>query len=468
MRIVATVFIVLLVAGCTAAPGPAEAVTPDSAPDQASTVVVTPVDSAGEVQGGRGLVKGRVTALNGSPLLGVRVELVGVADIAVTDNVGTYAIASLTAGDYLLNARHDQHAPASAQVTILPGATTVADIRLAPLGPGEPELADFWQGRDRVRVADGVFSGSDARTASQCLAGAKTRWSPMPTLRFDEPRQLVWPGTSEIIVTLDWDDGTYAGDELAVVWRNHPDGNYELTPMTPKGQPIQISLLPEQADLPRQSYTRWELGVCAKDQSGAPVQRTENFDGSVRAQVDLVRGHPLPRLTPEPTLWSGTTRLPVLDETRSFGLADPTVWIVQPCNGPVAGHDTLTADAAWWRFAPAQGLLVPPGTAAIETTLQWASTDLVASPNLEFAYRSASIAPWIPDGPATHTPLEPAESAPGQNTYRFSVGEEDLDGWDDARSSWSFLWSLSDGSPHVCSDLEIRLSVTAVREIGPQ
>lgn len=456
------VFAVLL-AGCAGTPATDLQVLPDSPSEPTSHVVVTPPAEPPSASDERGTLRGVVTATNGSALEGARVELVGVAEVAVTDNLGTYALTGLPEGEYLVHVRRDGYAPASSAVAILSGATTVADVTLAPLVE-DAARADFWHGRDQVRVTDGSFTGADSRTASTCLAGAKTRWSAMPTLRFDAPRQLVWPGTSEIIVILDWDEATFASDELAIVWRNHPDGAYALTPLTPKGQAIRIAVAPESADLPRQSYTRWELGVCAKDQSGDPAQRTAHFDGVVHATVDLVRGHPIPTLPPEPTLWAATTRLPVLDEARSFTFDDPTVWAIQPCNGPVAGADALNAGAAWWTFTPAQGLLVPPGTTHLEASLQWSSTDLLGSPEVDLAVRSAAVPPWVPDGSGTHAALEPIESAPGQQTYRFPVAAAEWDGWDDARSAWSFRWSLADGAVHACMDLEVRLRVDAVRE----
>lgn len=458
------VLAVLLLAGCSSPSSFQESEPRGPIPEPQSTVSVAAPEGVRRIPGERGAIQGVVVNLNGSAVAGVRIELVGVATVATTDNLGMYLVDSLAPGDYLLHARHDAYVQASAHVAVVAGSTTTADVRLAPLVATEPSFIDFWQGRNRVPVADGAYAGSDSvPPASHCLAGSKTRWGPMPTLRFDEPRQLVWPGTSEMVIVLDWDEDSFRGDRLAVVWRNHPDAAYELTSFASRGEPIRIALTPEQADFPRQAYTRWELGICSRDNSGSPAQAASTFNGAVHAQIDLVRGHPLPPWTPEPTLWSNGARFPVLNASSSFDAFDPTLWIVQPCSGPTAQIDGLTARAEWFKFVPSQGLLVPPGTTAIEATLSWTTTDVWGSPALDLAYRSAAIPPWIPDDASTHTALDPVESGPGLRSYRFEIGSLDADGWEDARSAWSFYWSL-ENTQHACLEMQVQLQVHALRD----
>lgn len=475
------VIALLLVSGCAGPkdPAPPGPLLQEPEPPR-SQVVATP---AGPSASPDGLLDGTVRDAKGGAVAGAQVELVGVGLQAVTDNRGEFVLDGLAPGTFVVRVQREGFLPAASPVAIAAGERIHLDVvMVADAAP--PTLVDFWHGRDRVLVMDGEFSGQDNPLADTCLAaggasgGGHVRWDGPPVLRFDDPHQLVWPGTASIEVELDWSEQSYSGDEMLVAWRPHPDGAWGWSGLTPKGQTIRFEVAPQDADGPYQRFTAWEFAVCTKDQSGAPDQQWKNFRGAVHARMTLVRGHPLPLRTPEADLWGNATRLVLVNATKHFTASDPLTdfyFALGPCNGAFTRLTRLPAVHEQadlqqyldhnWEFPLFEGLLVPNGTARIVASLQWEyGTVATQTSDLFLSFRAADVAPWEPADPSLEHVPEASSAGPGRRDYSFTVDPMLLDGADDVRTAWRFYWNV-DGPAMACNTLDVTLHVEAFRDV---
>ena len=465
-----------LLAGCASPLQTGESIVDPAAPAPSdSGAIVTAPASVADTR--LGSVAGTVRGASGAAVAGVRVGLVSVAQQGITDNLGQFLLADLEPGPFVLRAQKPGFQPAATPLDVVAGGQTRVDIVLVA-DDAAPAVVDFWQGRERVQVMDGAFAGRDNPLADQCLAGSPSngaaRWDGPPVLRFDDPHQLVWPGTAGIEVTLDWSDDTYSGGEMLAIWKHHPDGDWGMSALTPKGSVITIDVAPEQADSPHRRFTAWQFAVCTKDQSGGPQQSAKALDGLVHATMTLVRGHPLPLAEPEADLWGDQARLLLVDETKRFTATDPATdlyWALGPCNGlstrsasaPTV-HEAADVHALMaynWEFALFEGLLVPNGTARIEARLDWTYGALATPVPLHLSYRGADVAPWVPADPSREHVPDAATDSSGSRAYSFAVPPALTDGADDVRTAWRFYWNID--ATTLCDSLDVHLVVEAVR-----
>lgn len=469
--------ILLTVSGCSSPaasndPGQGSA---DGMADASSSAIATPAGVATDSEFGS--ISGQVRDADKNPLAGVTVGVVSVAQRAVTDSRGEFLLDSLKPGSYLLRAQKEGYEPAATPLELAAGGRQHVGVVLAAIPPGEsgPPRVDFWRGRDRVDVMDSAFTGEDDRLAQQCLAeggaaGRDVRWEGPPVLRFDDPHQLVWPGTSAIDVVLAWEERSYSGDEMLVVWRWHPDADWQLSPMTPMGQVIRIEVQPGDADSPHQRFTGWQFAVCTKDQSDSTSDDQNHFAGEVNVRMALIRGHPLPVLGPEPDLWGNAMSLTLANETKRFTATDPTTDFYFPF-GPCSGLASRAATAPIeqldfsyvWEFGLSDGLLVPPGTQRIDVVLEWQYGAVVlGTSDLFMSYRDATVAPWEPADPSMESAPEPVAEGLGMRRYAFAVAPGAADGADDVETAWRFYWNIEGATPY-CSRLDVHLVAKAFR-----
>jgi hypothetical protein len=177
--------------------------------------------------------------------------------------------------------------------------------------------------------------------------------------------------------------------------------------------------------------------------------------------MTLVRAHPLPVLQPAPDFWSNGTRQAVIDEKRVLDpLSDP-YFVIGPCNPVVKRGASTTAPEAFV-FDP-KGLLVPPGTTAIEASLNWTYGPSTAQPPLFLTYRTATVAPWAPEDLGTEQRPESVTSEVGHAAYRFAVHADEADGADDPVSAWRFYWNQDKGATDACAGLTVHLAVAAIK-----
>jgi hypothetical protein len=467
MKALATAFLLLLLLpGCVQQHAPVSTPSSTEAPQQSHIAIEPPKAGMADAMGA---IEGRVQRTDGSPLPDVVVGLVSHRNEASTGPEGEFRFDGLAAGPYLLQAGREGYRTAATRLEVQAGATTTVTVTLV-IDSAAPVPVDFWHGRESTVVVDAAFGNDrpDLQASSGgCLPSAQRRNGGSPTIRFDEPHQLVWPGTARVEVRLDWGDASYRGDTLAVVWRETPETAYRVSEAIPRGGTHAIEVAPEAADRPRQRFSQWEFGVCTQA-AGESTGFGRVLTGSIHVTMALVRGHPLPNQQPEADFWGNTTRHPLVNETRRFDASqDPTLLLTlyNPAHHP---GDGLIEDQGHDRFVPAKGLLVPPGATALHARLAWAYGAATAAPPLSLSYASANVAPWQRGQLGLRGVPEPVEKGDGYRVYHIPLAAQDLDGADDPVSAWAFYWTQegderSQQATPPCCDLEVRLVVEAVR-----
>lgn len=441
-RLTAVLFVVILLAGCSSqdaapSPGPKLGLDP-SEPDAAAPTPTFSNPAASRT----GSMHGTVQAPKG-PVADAIVTLAGYPFAAATAPNGTFAFSGLTPGNYTVNVRAPGFTPAEKEATVQEGRATQVNMDLVADTSAQagPLLADFWQGRTEVVVADGTYGRSTGDGAALdamdfvpavmffCRSTPQSSEEQLIPIVFDDIHQLAWPGTAQVKVEVSWDPLMYPGN-IHLQLDPRPGVDMAVSPDIPNGGSHTFDIPAEWADSPYQRFSTWLLGICPGATHGMGSHLYQwpqviEFD----AKVTFVRGHPLPPLAPPRDVYGNDTSMVIVDEARSDdGDLYARAYFAAP-------HDRT--NTAIYRFEPTQGTLVPPGTAYVEAYLEWDW----GGGDVSLSYVSAALHPQFQKEWSNHIVPEPVESGPNHKLYRIALTADDWDGPDDNRTAWRFFWN---------------------------
>lgn len=277
-------------------------------------------------------------------------------------------------------------------------------------------LHDYWDGQDQLTVMEetsGVYYNN--------FGDESTAWP----VRFHPPAPNVVPqGTAWLDVTVSWDDASprnaYGDMELWAKPANASEARL-IEDALENGGSVEIPLDHEEADLPHQTVSAWELQVHIRG-SDDPVYN--HFDGSITVQVQAHRGLELQPFPPHPDHWGNRTEFTLAEADRSF-------YQVRLPTGGFSGN----FDA---RIRPPNGTIVPFQTQQVVVDLQWDSSMPIG--DLTLWLRAADT--------RNFSRLDPDEEGDASATYTIPVSQPMMD----SPYANASLWEFRVSAPHDAQD----------------
>ena len=475
----------VFISGCTSSAGPV-----DRPPESGSTIVVDDGEGwqvAVNVTNETGAVVGQVLTDAGFGLPDALVVVTGADSSVRTNKTGWFEVLRVSPGKRIVRAEHVSYRPAESEVSVVAGKVTRLTITLVPPIDGEawyrPHVHDYWAGRASVDVIDRDVEFwrttmnppySHAYLANQKvgqLAGyecvnqqGQSAGSSFSMLTFDDPTQIVWPGTQTIEVSLSWQATDFVGsDRIGIAWKSASGTKFNLSPPLKNNEVLRIKVEPGEHDPAHHMFSLWEFRVCIGGKgeattAGRVVGRA--FLGKYHAKMTLFAGASILADPPHPRFWANGSTLKVLDDLRTATCPD-----VDDCiTTTYSGRDSREK---FW-FHPSS--LVPPGTGKIKATLSWNYAMPVNNKPLSLTY-----------SPANQPPLDkydhmkfkkPAPAAKGTNwtSYEFAIQPGENDAFYQAKTNWRFLWGYEgeeyeDLYVHSCGcEIRVRLVVDVMRD----
>jgi hypothetical protein len=434
------------------------------------------------IQDGEGALRGTVTDDLGFPLTGAKVALVGTLHIALTQADGVFLLLNVSVGEYKLYVEAVDHAPAESPIAIISGELSEVSVVLLPTvarGPGyRPHIHDFWGDKTELVAIDGTafeyhepyddtgpYSESFSRYYDTTTAGNvhPCVWTDSRDevyfnnrlMWFDEPTQLIVPGTAQIEVIIDWSEANYPyHTDYALAWAGANTSLYDESPLITKGESFFVDVAPKDWDSSHQSFSLWELYMCLDTASDEDVPRL--FVGEFTATVKLHRMEgPVPFEQAHPVFWPEDGKMIVIGETEgqktlpeSYSLSRSTynsVFVVRPD----------------------EGALVPPGTKQLLARIEWDPTCLAAPQPFAFSltYRPANERFWDMKNPDQM--MRPQLEDQGANFREYLIQPEkvQVDQFYQSKSNWFFFINLEGdednwGYTSPCPNTAIPVDVT--------
>lgn len=419
-----------------------------------------------------GTLHAMVFADYGAPLDGARVSMLGTIFSARTDEAGIAAFSNVPAGEYTLRIEMDRFLPAERPVRVNASEVNHEEVVLilADRSPGaRTHIHDFWRSDTEVQIADAMMSavpryhtdhlawwpemgynnplnGLHRMNNNQTGEDPDYVWRiPVHERTPDDSRAaLIYPGTSEIEVMVEWDNGAMTNvEQIGVAYIPPHSDELVVLGRNPSGGTWNIPVLPEQADSGHQRFSFWNLFLYSGndsmgDPTGEPVQWS--LDQPFHVTVQVRKGN-VPYEAPHRDFWAdGPVKNIVLESQQDIDPLAVRDWRVEN-----SGHVFMPEDQ-----------LVPPGTKKMAIEYTYIHGDagnnddemfaLTAQPQT-LTIRTADQNPW--ETPvAEYNRLEPTgecEDAPSWGTcirYEFELGP----GWEDAfyqqQSLWAFLTNV--------------------------
>lgn len=445
-------FLAVLVAA-TALAGCASEGAGEDAANAGNVVVLEGEDGSVTLAEGEGALIGKVQDDAGTPIGDATVALLG-SNIsgAKTDALGKFRLLNVSAGTYTLRSDHPGYRPTEEPVTVEAGKVTNIIVFMLPLhdvGPGyRPHLHDYWGELTEVVVIDNTFTwhepyddaGPYSETYRQAYDTVSQEvahpcvWTDSHDevyfnnrqIWFDVPEQLVWAGTSEIQVTLRWDQQDYVGEELLLAWRPATSDKYVEGEYFAKGETYTIPVGIREADSSHQSFTLWEFFVCVGKSS---EEHPRTFVGDVDVEMKLIRGHPILPEPSHPRFWVNGTTVPVVDAEEKT-----------TSNSYYLSRTPL--DDGFFHVGASEGRIVPPGTKELHARIEWGYDAPVVNDAFSLSYRPANVNRFQWKDPADLIVPEPTESGTNYRTYVIPVDPEQTDAFYQIRSNWAFLLNM--------------------------
>lgn len=278
-----------------------------------------------------------------------------------------------------------------------------------------PHVHDYWDGRDRILLADEAVELNPWMTFNwvfgrrePAVGGA---WWELPQ------GKTIYQGTGKLEVTLTWTDATISS--LALAYRHAGTNEWsEFTPAT-SGTPIAIDITPEMTDLPHSGGSRWTFLLKAANAPGPAV-------GNVKLKAEILRVGDLHAFPAHKDFFANAESLVIMDAETESKSSSWTSNIV----GFAQGNDGMDEG-----FTLPEGSIVPPGTEALIVDIR--IKDIPAN-EVYFSYRDAS-GRWDQG--------EPIES-PEPGVFRFVIPVEGdgVDSYYATVSSWRFFAYAAGGS----------------------
>lgn len=443
---------VLIVVGAMLGAGCLRADTP--APSLSASGGVEFVDESGDrhvfflVNGTGGLI-GRVIDDAEAPVATASVSLDGTDKSTQTNKSGGFRLMNITAGTFTLRVLHEAHRSHTSTVEILPNRVREILVTVLPfenVGAGyRSHQHDLWGGRTEVVVIDSDFDyhhlTDDPAYQSAVFATQTAQINPCIFLNepfpgnreilFDDDQQLVYQGTSKVVVTLSWDDVDSLNTELALAWQTANGTLKHQGPYIERDEAFTIVVTPPDWDSSHQGFTVWRFWVCVTDNEvgtlADPSLQPHYFAGTVHVRMSIHRGLPIEYEEPHPRHWgTNTTLLVVPTTTRTFRIQD--VW--------AGGRN---ADDTVFGVRPPGQKIVPPGTAMLRCVLTWTYDAAANNKAWSLTYRPGNVGRREAWDPADLNRTEAKERGASSRTYEIALGPGESDAFYQKVSGWLFF-----------------------------
>jgi hypothetical protein len=446
--------LIVVLSGCTS---PAASSSKDAADDGGSIVATTGRDARVVVGEKTGAVVGSIHDDIGVAVSTAHVVLA--RDIeAYSNRTGSFALSNVTAGTYTVRVEHPDYRTTEEPITIHAGEVTHLEVTLVPrvnAGAGyRPHLHDYWADRREVPVIDKSFdwhepydrAGPEAQTFSRvydqvtqtevnpCIFQGKPYFNNR-FIWFDDGAQLVWAGTSKIVVKLDWTQSDYSGDSLAIAWKTPVSNDWQMIdPMIKKGAEATIEVASNESDSSHQAFTLWQFVLCINNSTSGTIG-VAPVTGSIHVSMKIVRGREIMPEPPHPYFWAnGTTFSALPNSWNNFTMSN---------NGYTLGRSAWGSGNAAFAVAPPpkdKGLrIVPPGTKELHVHLEWKYSLPSGTKAWSLTYRPANVHPYSSADPATLKVIAPANKGPTSRDYVIPVGAAETDAFYQHVTNWLFF-----------------------------
>lgn len=438
------------------------------------------VRDGGVLDGEAGAINGTVVDDIGIPVAGAFITLDSTFHSTQTSSIGAFYLGNVTPGRYMVRASHPDFVSLQQAIDVEAGRITEVQVVIVLKNAGTGDMRahqhDYWGTETRINAIDATFewhepyddSGPYAEsfgryydTATQ-VEGDPCVWTDSQDevyysnrlVWFDEPDTLVYAGTKQIEVVLDWAQEDYSENELMLAWRGAGSPTYtEGTPFA-KGATFVIPVDPVDWDSSHQTFSLWEIFLCTPD-DGDP----HSVPGSISVVMDFVRiDGPIPAERPHPVLWPADGLVTVVAGAEPKEFAAGYALSRSTYNsGFVVRPDPLENGS----------VLVPPRTKELLAHLEWTTTS--PSPHAwSLTYRPANERFWDMRDPGQM--LKPSPSAQGASSrdYVIPVDPIQADQFYQSRSNWFFMlnvegeegdWKYLDAFAY-----SVTLTVTAVKD----
>lgn len=443
------------------------------------------VREGGLLDGEAGAVNGTVVDDIGIPVAGVFITLDETFHSTQTSNVGTFYLGNVTPGRYLVRASHPDFVSLQQVLDVEPGRITevqvVIVLRNAGSGDMRAHLHDYWGKETRINVIDSSFEWHAPYDDTGPYSESFGRYYDTAThanvhpcvwtdsedevyfnqrlIWFDEPTTLVYAGTKQIEVTLDWAEEDYAGDQLKLAWRGSGSPKFTEGELFAKGSTYIIPVDPIDWDSSHQTFSLWEIFMCTPEEATTGVvDDTEAVLGSIDVVMDLARMEgPIPAERPHPVLWPADGRSVVVAGTeKSYAAGYSLSRSTYGSNFVVRPDETENGS-----------VLVPPRTKELLVHLEWTTSSPQPEP-WSLTYRPANVRFFDMKDPGDM--LKPAPSAKGATSrdYVIAVEPGQEDQFYQSKSNWYFMlnlegkeadWQYTNGF-----DYKLTLTVTAIKD----
>lgn len=223
--------------------------------------------------------------------------------------------------------------------------TVITDPRALDQSRVGEHVHDYWGGEtEKVVIDHSLGSGWNN-------LGGTFAW----TRSFVPADGVVIPqGTARLSITVDWTDqlptNQYGEVSLWVKPANTTERRFVQA--VERGDTVEVALAYEEADLPHQLLSAWEVTVQYNSSGSYNL-----FFGSTYVKMVAHRGLELQPFPAHPDQWNGTTALPLLDVNGTFE------------NIGYLGSGDLPET-----FRPEEGALVPSDASYVEVTLTLAGS----------------------------------------------------------------------------------------------
>lgn len=226
---------------------------------------------------------------------------------------------------------------------------------------------DYWGGKTRLVVLD-----EEKEDGSSLLND--------PVIVTFRPEKPIPLGASHVDVQLAWTtdlDDYYLATELWV--KTAAQEEVERVDVVESGTPVRVATTNAQNDIPHQGISSWEFQLRFYGDRDAQWPLTfKQWDGTVSAHIEAVRGLDIPPFPAHPDLWQNGTALPlvtgyVFNETTALG----------PC---------LNCDSRLIR--PDAHALVPPDASHVGVTLTVDHDAGIAANQIRLLYHGADSREW--------------------------------------------------------------------------
>jgi hypothetical protein len=406
-----------------------------------------------------GAVVGDVLNDAGFGLPGARVTVGGSDHGETTNATGHFQIENVRPGMRLVYVEHADYRSAEREVAVTAGKVQRLTITLVPTSNGDPggrpHVHDYWAGRTEVTVIDSDFdayaagsgSGGTYRGAARrsyqlaqglCVSGSNGQYpsSELSPFSFDDPNQLVWPGTGRLNLRISWSPTGYTGDQVGIVWRSADGGWFHWSPPVHSGEVFPIQSTAAGWDNAHQAFSMWEFYLCTAGNgtsTAAGITLGRTFTGKFHVRMDMVRDGPMLVDPAHPRFWQNGSTVRVLHAYKNITCPQSI--------GPCAGYAVYGRNAYLPDFRLTPTALIPPGTGQLDMFLRWSYTGSAPGSPLGLAYSPSNVRPGQKQDVANYIAASGSSGTAG-NEARFAVQLQptETDSFYQERTNWAFIW----------------------------